>query len=94
MGNKSLKNYDEDFFDNMNKKFNDPIKDDGKVNRASFEYISIIGKGGYGRVWKALMKKKKIYFALKEMSKAKIIDRKSVLSIIFERTLLSEMHHP
>jgi len=94
MGNKGLKNYDEDFFDNMNKKFNGPIKDDGKVNRASFEYISIIGKGGYGRVWKALMKKKKIYFALKEMSKAKIIDRKSVLSIIFERNLLSEMHHP
>ena len=94
MGNKGLKNYDEDFFDNMSKKYNNQIKDDGKVNRASFEYISIIGKGGYGRVWKALMKKKKIYFALKEMSKAKIIDRKSVLSIIFERNLLSEMHHP
>ena len=78
----------------MNKKLNAKYKDDGKVNRTSFEYISIIGKGGYGRVWKVVMKKNKKYYALKEMSKAKIIDKKSVSSIIFERDLLSEMNHP
>ena len=93
MGNKGPK-VDENFFDNMNKKLNAKYKDDGKVNRTSFEYISIIGKGGYGRVWKVVMKKNKKYYALKEMSKAKIIDKKSVSSIIFERDLLSEMNHP
>ena len=93
MGNKNFKG-EENFFESMNKKLNAKFKDDGKVNRASFEYISIIGKGGYGRVWKVLMKKNKKYFALKEMSKAKIIDKKSVTSIIFERNLLSEMNHP
>ena len=93
MGNRSIK-VDDNFFDNMNKKLNGKNKDDGKVNRASFEYISIIGKGGYGRVWKAFMKKRKKYYALKEMSKAKIIDKKSVTSIIFERDLLSKMNHP
>ena len=93
MGNKGTK-VDENFFENMSKKLNGKIKDDGKVNRASFEYLSIIGKGGYGRVWKVLMKKKKKLYALKEMSKAKIIDKKSVSSIIFERNLLSEMNHP
>ena len=93
MGNKNLKG-DDNFFENMSKKLNGKKKDDGKINRSSFEYISIIGKGGYGRVWKALMKKNKKYYALKEMSKAKIIDKKSVTSIIFERDLLSEMNHP
>jgi serine/threonine kinase 32 len=94
MGNKGIKNYDDNFFESMNKKLNGQNKDDGRVNRASFEYISIIGKGGYGRVWKALMKKKNKCYALKEMSKAKIIDKKSIGSIIFERNLLSEMNHP
>ena len=93
MGNKGPK-VDENFFDNMNKKLNAKYKDDGRVNRTSFEYISIIGKGGYGRVWKVVLKKNKKYYALKEMSKAKIIDKKSVSSIIFERDLLSEMNHP
>ena len=93
MGNKGTK-LDENFFDNMAKKLYGKNKDDGKINRSSFEYISIIGKGGYGRVWKALLKKKRKYYALKEMSKAKIIDKKSVTSIIFERNLLSEMNHP
>ncbi len=93
MGGKSTK-VDENFFEKMSKKINGKRKDDGKVNRASFEYISIIGKGGYGRVWKALMKKNQKCYALKEMSKAKIIDKKSVSSIVFERNLLSEMNHP
>jgi serine/threonine kinase 32 len=78
----------------MNKKLNGKKNDDGKVSRSSFEYISIIGKGGYGRVWKVVMRKNKKLYALKEMSKAKIIDKKSVTSIIFERNLLSEMNHP
>ena len=93
MGGKSTK-VDENFFEKMSEKINGKRKDDGKVNRASFEYISIIGKGGYGRVWKALMKKNQKCYALKEMSKAKIIDKKSVSSIVFERNLLSEMNHP
>ena len=40
------------------------------------------------------MKKKNKCYALKEMAKAKIIDKKSVESIIFERNLLSQMNHP
>ena len=39
------------------------------------------------------MKKNKKYYALKEMSKAKIIDQKSVENIIFEKDLLSEINH-
>lgn len=37
-----------------------------------FKFIYVIGKGGFGRVWKVEMKKNKQLFAMKEMSKAKL----------------------
>ena len=53
----------------------------------------IIGRGGFGKVWKVRLKKADEYFALKEMSKVKIIDRRSEISIMSERNLLSNLHH-
>ena len=40
------------------------------------------------------MKKDNKIYALKEMSKVKIIDTKSTNNILFERDLLSKMNHP
>ena len=54
----------------------------------------MIGRGGFGKVWKALDKKFKKFYALKEISKVKVIDKKSINSIIYERELLSRLHHP
>ncbi len=54
----------------------------------------VVGKGGFGKVWKVQLKKNKKQFALKEMSKAKIIDKKSEKSIKYERELLSRLKHP
>jgi serine/threonine protein kinase len=54
----------------------------------------VIGRGGFGKVWKVYSKKYKRAYALKEMSKAKIIDKKSERSIRFEKELLSKMNHP
>ena len=45
-------------------------------------------------MWKVIFKKNKKPFALKEMSKVKIIDRKSERSIMYERELLSKLKHP
>ena len=53
----------------------------------------IIGRGGFGKVWKVRLKKANELFALKEMSKVKIIDRRSEISIMSERNLLSSLHH-
>ena len=52
-----------------------------KISKSSFEFISIIGKGGFGKVWKVYSRKHKTQFALKEMSKSKIIDKKSEKSV-------------
>ena len=48
-----------------------------------------VGKGGFGKVWKVCLKKTQQIFAMKEMQKSKIINKKSVNSVMNERTLLS-----
>ena len=79
---------------------NNSIKNDiinnqeNDLNRNMFEFITVIGKGGFGKVWKVQYKKTKEYFALKEMSKRKILDKKSEKSINSERKFLSILNHP
>ena len=94
MGNKKSKKKEVDWFEEMDKKLNKELYKDGKVNKNSFEFDEIIGKGGLSVVWKVTMKKDNKIYALKEMSKVKIIDSKSVDNILFERDLLSKMNHP
>ena len=65
-----------------------------KSDRNSFHIISLIGAGGFSKVWEVKWKKNGKLFAMKEMSKARIIDRKSVKSILAEREILSKMNHP
>ena len=64
------------------------------MNRNYFEFQYVIGKGGFGKVWKVMFKKTRKIYALKEMSKVKIIDRKSIKSIRAERDFLAVLHHP
>ena len=64
------------------------------LSRNNFKFLYVIGKGGFGRVWKIQSKKTKTEYALKEMSKLKIIDKKSEKSINSEREFLSKLNHP
>ena len=64
------------------------------MNRNYFEFLYIIGRGGFGKVWKVRLKNTNEYFALKEMFKVKVIDRRSEFSIMSERNLLSKLKHP
>ena len=64
------------------------------VTISDFQFLYIIGKGGFGNVWKVKNKDTGIYFALKQMSKSKIIDQNSERSILQERLFLSKMNCP
>ena len=64
------------------------------VSKNYFEFQYVIGRGGFGKVWQVIMKKNNKQYALKEMSKVKIIDRRSEKSIKGERDLLSKLHNP
>ena len=64
------------------------------LSKSLFDFLYIIGRGGFGKVWKVSYKKTQTKYALKEMSKVKIIDRKSEKSIKNEKDFLSQLHHP
>ena len=63
------------------------------VNKNHFEFLYIIGRGGFGRVWKVKLKSTNDFFAAKVMSKAKIISSRSEENIMGERNILSKIHH-
>jgi len=64
------------------------------VKSSDFEFLYIIGRGGFGKVWRVKSKTTNKHYALKQMSKLKIIDKKSIKSINSERDLLSELFSP
>ena len=64
------------------------------MNKNYFEFEYIIGRGGFSKVWKVKLKKNGKNYALKEMLKVKIIDKKSESNVTGERDLLSKLKHP
>lgn len=73
---------------------NNNIRVNENVSRYSFEYISVIGRGGFGKVWKVILKATKKQYALKELNKAKLIDKKCDTNLRYEKDLLSKINHP
>ena len=65
-----------------------------EISKSLFEFLYVIGRGGFGKVWKVEYKKTHKKYALKEMSKVKILEKKSEKSIKNERDFLSQLHHP
>jgi len=66
-----------------------PLEINVAVSRNMFTYHYAIGKGGFGKVWKVERKKDNLFFAMKEMSKARILTKRSVNSVLNERKILS-----
>lgn len=59
------------------------------VTKNLFQFQYAIGRGGFGKVWRVEKKKEKEIFAMKEMSKARVMAKKSVQSVMNELKLLS-----
>ena len=65
-----------------------------EIAKTHFKFNGVIGKGGFGKVWKVERKKFSTMYAMKEMSKVRIVNKKSVNSVMNERKLLSQLKHP
>lgn len=63
------------------------------INKTHFQFQYVIGKGGFGKVWKVEKKKEKLPYAMKEMSKARIFSKKSVTSVLNERKILTQLRN-
>ncbi len=58
------------------------------VTKNHFQFQYVIGRGGFGKVWKVEKKKERKLYAMKEMQKARIISKRSVNSVMNEKKFL------
>lgn len=72
----------------------DHTQKEEKIGRNDFSFLEPIGEGGYGKVWKVEHAKNKKLYAMKEMSKALIVMKKSVDNVLNERRILEDLRSP
>ncbi|EGR27661.1 protein kinase domain protein [Ichthyophthirius multifiliis] len=97
-----MQNFENNLSFNFNDKSNvliennnlDVSREKFQIEKSQFNFYFIIGKGGFGKVWKVENRKSRQIFAMKEMSKSLVITKKSVSSVMNERNLLSMLKHP
>jgi serine/threonine protein kinase len=70
------------------------LKGVSEPNKSLFEFIEIIGVGGYGSVWKVKYKKTKQILALKELSKKILLESNLISSTFKERDILCSLYSP
>lgn len=68
--------------------------DEKKVNVESFEFLGLIGEGSYGKVFMAKKKKTNKFYAIKMISKSKIMKAGKMQEVFRERKALITLDHP
>lgn len=72
----------------------EPEKDNVTVvTKNHFQFQYVIGRGGFGKVWKVQKKKTDTLYAMKEMLKSRVLAKRSVPSVMNERNLLATLKH-
>jgi serine/threonine protein kinase len=74
--------------------FKNEKNDATAISVRQYNIISIIGKGGFGKVLSTEHKITRVPYAMKEMSKSRVISKRSVNSVMNERKLLAILRHP
>lgn len=64
------------------------------ITKNIFQFHYVIGRGGFGKVWKVERKKEKKLYAMKEMHKGRVISKRSVNSVMNEKKFLTQLKHP
>lgn len=59
------------------------------ITKNHFLFHYVIGRGGFGKVWKVEKKKEKKLYAMKEMHKGRVISKRSVNSVMNEKKFLT-----
>lgn len=72
----------------------DKISNSIEIGKNDFSFNYVIGRGGFGKVWKVEQKKTHKLYAMKEMFKARVIAKRSVHSVMNEKKFLSYLYHP
>ena len=67
----------------------DSIEPVEKINTKHFKFEYCIGRGGFGKVWKVEYRKSGVFYAMKEMQKARIMSRRSLNSVLAEKQFLT-----
>ena len=65
-----------------------------QISRNHFKFIKIVGRGGFGKVWKIKKKSNDQKMAIKVMSKVLILQKNSISSVLNEQKILSMVNHP
>ena len=71
-----------------------PRGKEGKASVADFELLSVVGRGGYGKVVQARHRCSGAVFAIKMLRKSKLERRKQIERTLTERLILAKVHHP
>ena len=78
----------------MTEQTKDTTQKDERMSRNDFHFLEAIGEGGYGKVWKVELARNKKLYAMKEMSKALVVMKKSVDNVLNERKILEGLRSP
>ena len=64
------------------------------MTEGDFDKITVLGEGGFGRVVLCKYKNTDEYFAVKILKKSEAVKKGKLESMLREKELLTDMHHP